>query len=179
METLAQILSEGYLRRAAAVILVLTGTNPYPFTRLLRAMDEWARSSGEYVIAQSGHTSVEELAIECHPFVSHGQILEWIDQANVIVCQGGLGSLRDCLLAGKPTVAVPRKPELGESQDMQSELVDELSKEGKVIAVDNVNELAQAIEAARHMPISKPNESLIPQIVAEEVGKVLRDHIYE
>lgn len=179
METVAQILSEGDLRRAAAVILVLAGTNPYPFTRLLRAMDEWARSSGECVIAQSGHTPVKDLAIECHPFVSHTKILEWIAQANVVVCQGGLGSLRDCLQAGKPTVAVPRQPELGESQDMQSELVDVLAQEGKVIAVDNINDLAQAIEAARHMPIRTPDESRIPQIVAEEVGKVLRAHVHE
>lgn len=155
------------------MILVLAGTNPYPFTRLLRAVDEWSRSSGESVIAQSGHTPVDGLAIECHPFVSHAQILEWIAQAEVVICQGGLGSLRDCLKAGKPTVAVPRKPELGESQDLQSELVEALAQEGRVIAVDNIEHLAQAIEEARHMPIRKGEESRIPQLVADKIHSVL------
>lgn len=173
MEAVAQILPESDLRGAAAVILVLAGTNPYPFTRLLRAIDEWSRFSGERVIAQSGHTPVEGLAIECHPFVSHAQILEWIAQADVVVCQGGLGSLRDCLKAGKPTVAVPRKPELGESQDLQSELVEALAQEGKVIAVDNIEHLAQAIEEARRMPIRKGEESRIPQIVADKIYSAL------
>jgi UDP-N-acetylglucosamine transferase subunit ALG13 len=173
MEANAQNLSEGDLRGSAAVILALAGTNPYPFTRLLRAVDEWSRSSGEYVIAQSGHTPVEGMMIECHSFVSHAQILEWISQSSVVICQGGLGSLRDCLRAGKPTVAVPRKPELGESQDLQSELVEVLVQEGRVIAVDNIEHLAQAIEKARHMPIRKGEESRIPQIVADKVHSVL------
>ena len=155
------------------MILVLAGTNPYPFTRLLRAVDEWSRSSGEHVIAQSGHTPVEGLVIEIHPFVSHAQILEWIAQADVVICQGGLGSLRDCLRAGKPTVAVPRKPELGESQDIQSELVEALVQEGKVIGVDNIAHLAQAIDQARSMPIRKGEESRIPQIVADKIHSIL------
>lgn len=173
MEADAQIPPEGDLRGAAAVILVLAGTNPYPFTRLLHAVDVWSRTSGECVIAQSGHTPVEGLMIECHPFVSHAQILKWIEQADVVVCQGGLGSLRDCLRAGKPTVAVPRKPDLGESQDLQSDLVDALAQEGRVIAVDNIEHLASAIEEARHMPIHKGEESRIPQIVADKVHSVL------
>ncbi len=173
METNAQILPESDLRGAATVILVLAGTNPYPFTRLMRAIDEWSRFSGERVIAQSGHTPVDGLVIECHPFVSHAQILEWIARAEVVVSQGGLGSLRDCLRAGKPTVAVPRKPELGESQDLQSELVEALAQEGKVIAVDNIEHLAQAIEKARNMPIRKGEESRIPQIVADKIHSVL------
>lgn len=155
------------------MILVLAGTNPYPFRRLLAAVDAWARRSGERVIAQSGHTPVEGLAIECHPFVSHQQIMEWVAEADVVVCQGGMGSLRDCLRAGKPTVAVPRQPALGESRDVQSELVAALAQEGKVIAVEKIESLALAIERARHMPPSRGEESRIPQIVAEKIKSVL------
>lgn len=155
------------------MILVLLGTNPYPFTRLLRAVDEWSRISGESVIAQSGHTPVDGLVIECHPFVPHTQILEWIAQAEVVICQGGLGSLRDCLIAGKPTVAVPRKPELGESQDLQSELVDALVQEGKVIGLDRIEHLSQAIDDAIQLPARKGEKSRIPQILADKIHSVL------
>ena len=154
-------------------MLILAGTNPYPFTRLLHGVDAWARSSGEHVIAQSGHTPVDGLTIECHPFVSHAQILAWIGQADVVICQGGMGSLGDCLRAGKPTIAVPRKPELGESKDVQSELVEALAQEGRVIALDNIEYLARAIEAARHMPIRRSEESSIPKIVADKINSVL------
>lgn len=173
MEAVAEALSPGNLWWGATVILVLLGTNPYPFTRLLNAVDAWALKNNEKVIAQSGHSPAEKLSIECHPFVSHAQILKWVEQAEVVICQGGMGSLRDCLMMGKPTIAVPRLPELGESKDKQIELVEVLNEEGKVIALLNVDNLAHTIEAARHMAMQKSDGSKIPSIVAEKIHSVL------
>lgn len=155
------------------MIFVMLGTNPYPFDRLLSAVDRWAASSGEKVVAQTGHTKLPVANIECHDFVSHEQIKEWIRHADLVIAQGGFGSLRDCLVAGKPTIAVPRLPEYGECQDEQTEIVDVLSSEGRVIALGDVGELPQAIERVKHLADAPPYRSDIPRIVAEAVESVL------
>ncbi|HFD79160.1 MAG TPA: hypothetical protein ENK05_02045 [Gammaproteobacteria bacterium] len=156
------------------MIFVMLGTNPYPFSRLLLAVDGWAQQSGERVIAQVGHTSVDVDHVECHDFVAHDRIMGWIREAEVVVSQGGFGSLRDCLRSGKPTVAVPRLRELGECQDEQSEIVRALEAEGRVVALYDVAELAGAIEEARHRPAVEPYQSRIPSIVESAVSESLK-----
>lgn len=174
MEAAFEALSESDIRRSAVVIFVMLGTNPYPFDRLLKAVDDWAASSDERVIAQTGHTRLAVSHIECHDFVSHDRIKEWIRDADLVIAQGGFGSLRDCLLAGKPTVAVPRLPERGECQDQQTEIVNALANEGRVVALYDTERLPQAIEQARRLPAAPPCHSDIPRIVADTVESVLR-----
>lgn len=155
------------------MILVLLGTNPYPFGRLLQAVNNWASATGEKVVAQVGHTNLPAPHVECHDFVPHEQIVDWLNQADLAICQGGFGSLRDCLTAGKPTIAVPRKPELGECQDIQTEVVYALAAEGRVLALENLEDLAKTIEAARRMAIRPAATSRIPGIVAGKISEIL------
>lgn len=155
------------------MIFVMLGTNPYPFDRLLSAVDRWAAVSGDKLIAQTGHTKLSVKHIECHDFVSHEQIKAWIRDADLVITQGGFGSLRDCLIAGKPTIAVPRLPAYGECQDQQSEIVDALASEGRVVALYDAEQLPQAIQQVRQLPVVSPYHSEIPRIVAEAVESVL------
>lgn len=155
------------------MILVLLGTNPYPFGRLLEAVNSWASATGEKVIAQVGHTKLSAPHIECHDFVPHDRIVAWLNQADLAICQGGFGSLRDCLIAGKPTIAVPRKPELGESQDAQAEVVYALAAEGRVLVLEDMQELPRAIEAAHRMTVQPVSVSRIPDIVAGKISEIL------
>lgn len=155
------------------MIVVLLGTNPYSFTRLLRAVDAWSLEHGEKVVAQTGYTPTEGLHIECHSFVSHEQILNWLAMADIAICQGGFGSIRDCLRMGKPTIAVPRYPELGESRDHQSELVSALAAENRVIPLEDIRDLPDAIDQAQSWPATPNPESRIPEIVARSIDQVL------
>jgi UDP-N-acetylglucosamine transferase subunit ALG13 len=155
------------------MILVLLGTNPYPFNRLLLAVDKWASATGEKVIAQVGHTKTPAPHLECYDFVPYDELMIWLKQSDLVISHGGFGSLRDCLIAGKPAIAVPRQPELGECQDIQSEVAHALAAEGRVLVLENMNDLAKTIEAARRMSIKQGMASRIPSIIAEEVGRVL------
>ena len=62
------------------MILVLLGTNPYPFHRLMSAVINWAEGHDEKVIVQSGNTPVNTKVIEFYDFVDHAKILDWINQ---------------------------------------------------------------------------------------------------
>ena len=174
MEIHAQALSKSDLWGSVIVILVLLGTSPYPFKRLLSEVDRWSRLNKETVLAQTGHTPIHGLMIECYSFVDHSQIMKWIGEAEIVISQGGFGSLKDCLTAKKPTIAVPRRLDLGETMAEQCELVYALAREGRVIALENMEELAATVETARKMQIEEGRASAIPRIVAEEVDKVAR-----
>lgn len=115
---------------------------------------------------QIGHT---EDYIPVHAkyekFLSKPELLKKIGDAELVITQGGFGSIADCLLAGKKVIAVPRKPELQESPDRQEELVRELEKLGRVIGVYEIEELPQAIEVAESRDFQRGHKTTIPDLV--------------
>lgn len=153
------------------MILLLLGTNPYPFRRIADRVDQWCRQSNEHVIGQTGHTPVENVSFECHPFVAHDQIMEWISEARFVITQGGFGSIRDCLELSKPVLAVPRLPQYGECIDSQKELVEALEEEGRIVALYDIARFDSAIEAVQRFtppPFQRPR---IPDLVADLISK--------
>ena len=155
------------------MILALFGTNPYPFTRLLSALEQLAEATDERIVAQTGHTPISRSKVECYSFVSHDQIRGWLAEADVAVTQGGVGSIRDCLRAGVPIVVAPRQPELGECQDKQAEVVEALAAESLVYPLYEISELPVLIEMARFAPKRAPVDSEIPAIVADAVDRFM------
>lgn len=157
------------------MILVLFGTNPYSFDRLAKAIEDYAQLAAEEIIAQLGNTVYKPRGVECYGFVSRDKIFAFIEQAEIVITQGGFGSILDCLEHRKKVVAVPRKKDLGECKDVglgQMEIVRKLEKEGRLIAVYDTKNLPMAIEKARLLrPDFEPNTK-IPQLVLDFVKSV-------
>ena len=150
------------------MILVLLGTNPYSFSRLAKAADEYAGKHNRKMFIQLGNTRdyTPTKAQHSH-FLEKQLLLKKIDQAELVITQGGFGSIADCLLAGKKVVAVPRKPELKESPDQQEELVRELERIGRVIGVYQIDNLPGAIEAAQKRETKKGESNMIPALISK------------
>lgn len=163
--------SESYFWGVVDVILVLVGTNRYSFSRLVKAIDRYAKDTGEEIFIQLGHTDYIPEKAAYERFLDRAHIEEKIGQADVIVTQGGFGSIADCLIAGKRIVAVPRKPELNEAPDRQEELVRELEKLGCVIAVYDIEDLPSAINRAREMRPAASSSHRIPAIINDFIRK--------
>lgn len=147
------------------MILVLTGTGPYQFERVVRKMDELAANKGLEVTVQLGAT--ERVAPNCHcvDYLAKDEILALIAKASAVVTHGGYGSICDVLAQGKTPVVVPRMQEFGEIHDNQLELVRALDDEGWIVAVYDVSELESAIEKAENMPSERVSENRIPGII--------------
>lgn len=156
------------------MILVLLGTNPYPFDRLLAAMDHYAQMTNTQVIAQSGNTPVYE-HIDCRPFMSHEELVRLIDDAEVIVCQGGYGSLSDCISRGARAVAVPRIIKYGECVDNQRELVEAFAEGGMVIPVYEIDYLPEAIDKARKMSVKQTDTSALPLHISGMIRSIFEN----
>ena len=155
------------------MILLLLGTNPYPFNRLLYAVDEWAKNNDQYIVAQTGHTPTDNVSIECHDFVDYSQIIEWIKQAEIVICQGGFGSIKDCIKYNKSIIAVPRNPEYNECQDSQIELVEALAEEGRIIPLYDVENLHDVIKQAVKFSPPESMTSEIPVLVADTINEYI------
>ena len=149
------------------MILVLVGTNPYSFDRLVRAMDDYAAITDEEIFIQLGHTAYIPKNARHQRFLEKQEILKKIMEASLVITQGGYGSIADCLRAGKRIVAVPRKPELKEAPDRQEELVRELERLGRLVGVYDIKDLPAAIQKARNMKGTEKQESKIPRIIQD------------
>jgi len=165
MERIDEIFSKSSIWRFIILILVLLGTNPYSFYRLAKAADEYAAISKEEVFIQLGYTKFSPLNTKFKDFLSKQEIMNKIKQAEIIVTQGGFGSIADCLRVGKKVVAVPRKPEFKESPDRQEELVRELEKLGRLVGVYNIDELPEAVKMAKKQAFKQGETHLISNLI--------------
>ena len=108
------------------MVLVLLGTNPYDFRRLIEAIDTYAESSEDRVEVQLGNSTTLPKHATYFRFMSHSEIERKIRDARIVVTHGGYGSIYECLKLKKKVIAVPRLKEEGEALDSglgQTELV--------------------------------------------------------
>ncbi len=98
-------------------IFVTLGTDHHPFDRLVGWVDSWAQAHPQHeVLVQHGQTSPPRTA-GAQAFFSHPELLDAMRSADLVVCQGGPGSIVDSLAAGRRPVVVPRLARLGEVVD--------------------------------------------------------------
>jgi len=147
------------------MIFVTVGTHYQGFERLIKKMDEIAQKIDEEVVMQIGSTKYKPKNAKYFTFVNNDEkIMKYFNQARVIICHAGAGTLLNVLTLGKPTIVVPRLKRFGEHIDNQQlELAEILSKQGKVIAVYNVEKLNEALEKVNKLkPLKvKKNRRLV------------------
>ena len=140
-------------------ILCLTGTNPYSFERLVSAVDNDLGKKHEVHI-QLGNTNYNCKFSKTFDFCSREEILKQISNSDIIITQGGFGSISDALSFGKKIIAVPRLIDLNECQDNQIEIVDYYAKKNFLVPCYDVNNLMKFvsdltngnIKLANHIP---------------------------
>jgi UDP-N-acetylglucosamine transferase subunit ALG13 len=109
-------------------------------------MDEIAAASGEEVVMQIGHTSFRPQSAKWFDFTTDAGIKEWCKKVRVVVTQPAM-SILDAQEQGTPVIVVPRLKQYDEViDDHQLDFARELEKEGKVIAVYDVEKLEEALK---------------------------------
>jgi UDP-N-acetylglucosamine transferase subunit ALG13 len=144
---------------------------------LAKAIEEYAMTTGEEIIVQLGHTKYHPKGVKCFKFISPDKLEELIEKADIIITQGGFGSILTCLEKGKKVIAIPRRKDLNECRDDglgQEEIVRQLEQEGKILALYDTRELSMAIEKARQFNFKvMEKRSRIPELILDFVQKVL------
>ena len=128
------------------MILVTTGTNEQPFDRLVCAAAKL--DAGEPLLVQYGSSRVAHGTGEWIDFLPFEELAARAEQASAIICHAGVGSIMLARRSGHRPIVVPRRHHLGEAvDDHQLALARQLSASGLVTLVEDVDELAAAIQA--------------------------------
>ena len=128
------------------MIFVTIGMHTAGFERLIKKMDEVAGTINEEVVMQIGHTKYTPRNAKYFQFTTAEELKALFQEARVVVTHGAM-TIIDALEQGTPVVAVPRLEKYREHiNDHQLYFVQELERDGKVIAVYNVDKLEEALK---------------------------------
>jgi UDP-N-acetylglucosamine transferase subunit ALG13 len=143
------------------VIFVTVGEQ-LPFDRLVRAVDQWARTRGRGdLFAQIGNGEYVPTAMEWTRFLEPDAFRRRLEQARVLVAHAGMGSILTALELEKPILILPRRAALREHRnDHQLATAQRLGQRGLVRValdeaelerdLDRVDEFQAAPRIARH-----------------------------
>jgi UDP-N-acetylglucosamine--N-acetylmuramyl-(pentapeptide) pyrophosphoryl-undecaprenol N-acetylglucosamine transferase len=123
-----------------------------PFDRMIDAVAELKRAGElpERVIAQVGIGGTRPSGIDTVETLTFDEMKATLEQADLVVCHGGTGSLITALRAQCRIVAMPRLFSRGEVYDQhQEEIVQAFVERGLICKAYDVGELRQALQDVR------------------------------
>ena len=160
------------------MIFVTVGTHEQQFDRLVRAVDELKENGtlSEPVFIQTGYSAYEPKHCEHSAFVPFRRMKTHMTEADVVVTHGGPSSFIEAMAAGKVPVVVPRRGDLGEHvNDHQADFVRIVAeRQGGIVPVYDVAELASAIERARELSRGVEFKSHNAEF-CEELGRLIEE----
>jgi UDP-N-acetylglucosamine transferase subunit ALG13 len=163
------------------LVLALAGTDHHPFDRLVRWVDDAATRHGDVRFVVQHGTSAPPRVAEGHAFLGHDLMLDLMQQATLVVCHGGPGTIMDAREAGHVPLCVPRDPALGEHVDgHQQRFAAIVGQVGIIRLVPTVEALcAEVDQARRDGPLQRVSAALSTAreqaraLVAEELDSLI------
>ncbi len=158
------------------MIFVTVGTHEQQFNRLVEEIDKLIEKGKllEKVIIQTGYSDYKPRHAAWFKFKNKQEIEKIMRRANIIIAHGGSGTLLTASSLGKPVIGVPRLKKFNEhTNDHQIQIVKELEKEKRIIAVYDIKNLYNAIQKAKKMNIkSRKQEIVMIPTINEFLGKL-------
>lgn len=154
------------------MILVLLGTQNNSFHRLLKEIQKNIDNGNikEEVVVQRGYTKFESKDMRMYIQLPIDEIKKLIDEADLVITHGGVGSIVTALEENKKVIAVPRLKKYSEHvNDHQLDIVKSFDEAGYIIGLNCVEELGQAINKVKEFTPKKyvKNTGNIVKIVEE------------
>ena len=157
------------------MIFVTVGTTINDFGRLIKEIDRLAFTGKvkDKIIVQTGYTKYIPKYCDSFKLTTPEKMEYLCKRANIYITHGGVGSLTIPLKYNKPIVAVPRLKKFNEHvDDHQIQIVKELEKQGRIIAVYDIKKLDNAIKKVRKWKIKKQKKTKnILQIIENFIEK--------
>jgi len=136
------------------MIFVTVGTQDKPFNRLLEAINKAIEKKEitDKVVVQCGFTKYNSENMEILEYIPFDKFEEYIENADIIITHGGVGSIISAVKKGKKVVAVARLAKYGEhTNDHQLQIIEKMSKEGYIIDGNDLDNIGQAIKDAKSL----------------------------
>lgn len=129
------------------MIFVTLGTSDYPFTRLLKQIDDLIENNiVKNIIVQCGSEEYQPKNFTIIKNLDKKEFNEYLKKAEVVITHGGVGTIIDCIKMGKKVIAFPRKAEYGEAKNNhQEQIINNLKNTGSILTGE-INDLAKLLE---------------------------------
>ena len=134
------------------MIFVVLGTWEMPFTRPLVQIDEATRQGliSEPIVVQSGRTAYESPNLKLVPFFGKEALEQMYEEASLVICQAGVGSIMLGLRKQKKVIAIARLSQFDEHiDDHQLEILDVFTKSGAVLPWNGDGDLPGVLRRAQ------------------------------
>jgi len=134
------------------MIFVVLGTWEMPFTRPLVQIEEATRQGliSEPIVVQSGRTSYESPNLKLVPFFGKEALEQMYEEASLVICQAGVGSIMLGLRKQKKVIAIARLSQFDEHiDDHQLEILDVFTKSGAVLPWNGDGDLPGVLRRAQ------------------------------
>lgn len=122
------------------MIFVTLGTQDKPFVRMLELLDRKVNDGtikGK-IIVQAGHTKYESSNMEIFDYVSADIFDKYINDCDLLITHGGVGSIFTGLKHNKKILVMPRLAEYKEQHNNhQLEIVEEFTKCGYILSFND------------------------------------------
>ena len=136
------------------MIFLTTGTEKFPFNRLLQAVDTaiGSKEIHQDVWGQIGKSSYRPQWFSYKEFFEFDQMKKVIQEAQIVISHAGVGSTLLCLTLGKIPILFPRQKAFGEHlDDHQMEFAKRIEISGKVLVAYNEKDLIYKISHYQHL----------------------------
>jgi len=134
------------------MILVVLGTWEMPFTRPLIEIEQ-AVTKGlltESIVVQCGNTCYASSSMRMVPFFGQAEFEIMYEQASLVICQAGVGSIMLGLRRRKKVIAIARRRRFDEHiDDHQLEILEAFSRMGAILAWKGEGDLIDVLNEAK------------------------------
>lgn len=152
-------------------VTIGTGEGQYGFPRLIKEMDRIAAKIDEKVVMQIGLTEYVPKNTEYFRFALRKDIEKLCQEARIIVCHDGAGSIMTAFQFNKPVVVVPRMSKSAERERNENDLAIELERRQVIKVIWDIRGLENTIKSVDeggHYNMKNERDSLVLK---------LREHI--
>ena len=140
------------------MIFVTLGTQDKSFKRLLELIDK-AIVDGyikDKVIVQAGVTDYKSDKMDIYNLISMDKFNEYIENCDLLITHGGVGSILNGLKNNKKVIAVPRLLKYDEHEsDHQIQIVDAFYEKGYILKVNDGDDFNKILNESKKF---KPNK---------------------
>ena len=150
------------------MIFASLGTMDMPFTRMAKAVDDYAAKIDEEVIVQTGFTNYLYKYAKAFDFCTKDEMQQYIAQADVLILQGGWGAISEAMEQHKRIVAMPRYNKTEHIHD-QFQLIRKLDYMGCLIGVFDEKDLPSAVEKAKTFDFKQLKKGNAENIVRQKL----------
>lgn len=157
------------------MILVALGTQDKQFYRLVRIIDN-AINNGiikDEVVVQLGSTKYSSNNMKLYNYIPSDKLESLMNDADLIVCHGGVGIITDSLKMGKKVFAMPRLKEFNEHRNNhQIQLVEKFSSLGYIKMVTSYDDFVKEYKNLKKFKPRKPvfNNKKILDLITDFIG---------